>query len=101
MAQVYQPDTNYFGRVQSKGFTQLRNVSKLQSRGPELEVASECPEVTSELVWDIFEFFDLLFQGKEIIITSGRNKEEIILISSLPMVWSGLRVTPQITETLN
>ena len=31
------------------------------------EVASECPEVVSELVRDIFEFFDLIFQGKEII----------------------------------
>ena len=31
------------------------------------EVASECPEVVSELVRDIFEFFDLFFQGKEII----------------------------------
>ena len=32
------------------------------------EVASECPEVASELVRDIFEFFDLFFQGKEIIM---------------------------------
>ena len=31
------------------------------------EVASECPEVASELVGDIFEFFDLFFQGKETI----------------------------------
>ena len=32
------------------------------------EGASECPEVASELVRDIFEFFDLFFQGKEIIM---------------------------------
>ena len=29
---------------------------------------SECAEVASELVRDIFEFFDLFFQGKEIIM---------------------------------
>ena len=29
---------------------------------------SECPEVASELVRDIFEFFDLFFHGKEIIM---------------------------------
>ena len=29
---------------------------------------SECPEVASELVQDIFEFFDLFFHGKEIIM---------------------------------
>ena len=50
------------------------------------EVASECPEVASELVRDIFEFFDLFFQGKKIIITSGRNIEEIIITSGLPRV---------------
>ena len=32
------------------------------------EDASKCPEVASELVRDIFEVFDLFFQGKEIII---------------------------------
>ena len=32
------------------------------------EVASECPEVASELVRNVFEFFDLFFQGKEIIM---------------------------------
>ena len=32
------------------------------------EVASESPEVASELIRDIFEFFDLSFQGKEIIM---------------------------------
>ena len=39
---------------------------KVASGGP--EVASECPEVALELVRDIFEFFDLFFQGKEIIM---------------------------------
>ena len=29
---------------------------------------SECPDMASELVRDIFEFFDLFFQGKEIIM---------------------------------
>ena len=29
------------------------------------EVASKCPEVLSELVRDIFEFFDLFFQGQK------------------------------------
>ena len=29
---------------------------------------AECPKVASELVRDIFEFFDLFFQGKEIIM---------------------------------
>ena len=38
---------------------------KVAFGGP--EGASECPEVASELVRDIFEFFDLFFQGKEII----------------------------------
>ena len=32
------------------------------------EVASEFPEVASELVRNVFEFFDLFFQGKEIIM---------------------------------
>ena len=32
------------------------------------EVVSECSEVGSELVRDIFKFFDLFFQGKEIIM---------------------------------
>ena len=42
------------------------------------ELASECPEVASELVRDIFDFFGLFFQGKEIIMRKyyfGRNKE--------------------------
>ena len=44
------------------------------------EFASERPEVASELVRDILEFFDLFFQGKEIVrvlesITSGGNEE--------------------------
>jgi len=34
----------------------------------QLKVAFGCPEVASELVRDIFEFFDLFFQGKEIIM---------------------------------
>ena len=29
---------------------------------------SECPDMAAELVRDIFEFFDLFFQGKEIIM---------------------------------
>ena len=40
-------NNNYFGGARSKGFATLRNVS------------SECPVVASELVRDIFEFFDL------------------------------------------
>ena len=32
------------------------------------KVTSECPEVASELVRDIFEFFGLFFQGKDIIM---------------------------------
>ena len=35
----------------------------------QLKVTFGCPEVASELVRDIFEFFDLFFQGKEIIMT--------------------------------
>ena len=66
------------------------------------KVASGGPEIASELVWDIFEFFDLFFQGEsnnyeeEIIIISGRNKEEIILIFGLSRVWTGVRVTRQV-----
>ena len=36
------------------------------SGGP--EVASECPELATELVRDIFEFFDLFFQPEEVIM---------------------------------
>jgi len=32
------------------------------------EASSECPEVASELVRDIFEFFDLFFQGRKKIM---------------------------------
>ena len=39
---------------------------KVAFGGP--EVASKCPKVASELVRDIFEFFDLFLQGKEIIM---------------------------------
>ena len=48
----------------------LRRSAKLRIRaGQECsEVAFGCPEVGSELVRDIFEFFDLFFQGKEIIM---------------------------------
>ena len=35
---------------------------KVAFGGP--EVASKCPKVAAELVRDIFEFFDLFFQGK-------------------------------------
>ena len=42
---------------------------KVTFGGP--EVASECPENASELVRDVFECFDLLFQKKEIVM--GRN----------------------------
>ena len=74
--------------ARSKEYALLRNVSKLHSRG--LEVASECPAVVSELVRHIFQFFDLFFKGKEIIVrkksTFGRNKEEIIITSGLPRV---------------
>ena len=38
------------------------------------------------------------FRKKEIIITCGRNKDEIIIISGLPRVWTGLRVTRQIMQ---
>ena len=38
---------------------------KVAFGGP--EVASKCPKVASELVRDIFEFFDLFFQGKFVI----------------------------------
>ena len=37
---------------------------------------SECPEVASELVRDIFEFFDLLFQGKN-------NFEKVLLLEEI------------------
>ena len=42
----------YLGGARSKGFKTLRNVCK----------------IASKLVRDIFEFFDLFFQGKEIIM---------------------------------
>ena len=55
---------NYFGGARSKGFATEC-----------FKVASEWPEVALELVQDIFEFTDLFFQGKEIIIfTSAERK---------------------------
>ena len=66
----------YFGGERSKGFALFRNT----------QVAFGFPEVASELVRDIFDFFDLFFQGKEIIITLGGKKEEIIIISGFPRV---------------
>jgi len=39
---------------------------KVAIGGP--EVAFKCPEVALKLVRDIFQFFNLFFQGKEIIM---------------------------------
>ena len=82
-----------------------REVKRIRTAQECFKVASGGPEVASELVRDISEFFDLFSQGKEIIIgnykeeliiTFGRNKKEIGIISGLPRVWTGLRVTRQI-----
>ena len=38
---------------------------------------SECPDMASELVRDIFEFFDLFFQGKK------NNYEKVLLLEEV------------------
>ena len=63
-----------FGGARNKGFAQLRSVSKLH------------PEV-SKLLRNLFEISSSsLIYEEAIIITSGRIKEEIIIISGLPRV---------------
>ena len=70
----------YFAR--SKAFTTLRNVSELQSDAQELlrntfEISSSCL---------IYSFRERNNSQEEIIIISGRNKDEMIIISGLPRV---------------
>ena len=70
----------------------LRNVSELQSDVPKLlrnkfEISSSCL---------IYSFRERNNHEEEIIIISGRHKEEIIFISDLPRARASSRVTRQI-----
>ena len=49
-------------------FISARAKKRIRSAQECSKGAFGCPEVASELVRDIFEFFDLFFQGKEIIM---------------------------------
>ena len=64
----------------------LRNVSKLHSEVAKL-LPGKCPKVASELVRDIFEFFDLFFQGK--FVTCRLVARSLLVLSATINIWGG------------